>query len=269
MKANFIISIVLTLFSTLPVFSQTKEFTELQKAVAVANAECPISLGAMGMVESIEMSEENIVWDINADIFTTMLDPALVAVDSTTDYESVYTTLFSVGFATEPAMIQLMELLSKCDMGMIFELHAGGKSLCKFSIPKKMIDEILTHEPNYKEYVKTIVEITNSKCPIEMGPMSQKNMEIIGGKVITNIIVDENQLDFNSMAGNESFIKTGLIEMLRNNSEPVSCLLMKNTALAGYSTMYKYIGSTDGKEIAVEITPEEVVETLQMSPAEK
>lgn len=264
MKANFIISIVLTLFSTLPVFSQTKEFTELQKAIAEVNASCPISLGSMGVVESVEMNDKNIVWNINADIFSTILDPALMAEDSKIDYDAVYKTFFSVGFGTDPEMIKFMELLSKCNIGMIMDLQVDGKNLRKISIDKKMIDEILTHEPNYKEYVKTLVEISNSKGPINMGPMSQINMEIIDGKVITNILVDENQIDVNALEANSSFIKAGLMEMLSTNSDPVTCMLLKNVALAGYSTLYKYIGSAGGKEIAVEITPQEVFDTLKI-----
>ena len=235
------------------------------KVVAETNAACPISLGSMGMMESVDINEENIIMTMNLDIFNNMLDPSLMKDDSKMDYESVFKTLFSV----EPAMNSLMQLLSECNMGLQIDLQVDGKSLRKFSISKEMIDDILMHEPNYKEYVKTMVEITNSKGIINMGPMSQLNVEISNDKVITNILVDENQIDFNALAANSSFIKNGLIEMLRNDSEPVTCMIMKNTALAGYSTVYKYMGSACGKEITIEFTPDEVYDALQILQIEE
>lgn len=237
--------------------SSSKE--ELKKIVAELNSEMPMSMGTMGVIESVSLDGDSLVYHVNVDFYENYTIGYNVP-----ELQDV-SDKFKLGFInlaqTNKEFGQALNYFSSNGIWFVGDIAIGDKST-KFAISPLEQKEILNSEPDYKLFIATNIAQTKDYLPMDMGVMKMTEYYLDGNDLVSTIEVDESQLSVAALKERRNTMKESIIDILKSGNEPTTAILMMNCAMAGYNVVYKYVGNISKDEVNITITPSEILSSI-------
>lgn len=260
MKRFFMLTVIfIALLQPLVLHGQTSPKENIRLMLAEVNAQMPMSLGSVGVIDSMTLEGDSIVMHMNMDIY----DNDAMGYDAPEIQD--LSNKVKVGFTNMAQMDKefgaFLNYLSANGIWLKGDISMGDKSTM-FVISPSEQQEILNSKPDYKLFIETNISETKAGLPVDMGVMKMIGYDLIGNDLMTTIEVDESQVNMANMKAGQSEIKGSIIEMLKSGNEPTANLLMINCAKAGYNVVYKYVGNITKEEVVVVITPSEILSSV-------
>ncbi|MCM1153600.1 MAG: hypothetical protein NC328_08110 [Muribaculum sp.] len=239
------------------------DFKEMmKKAMYDLNAQMPMPMGEMGMITSVTMEGDTLIYRLEVDF----LENNGLEMKTKTEYKPEFVkNAISSLIHSNKAFKSSLGLISGSGLWMKYDIHYGDYHTSMVLSPSD-IKSIIDSKPDYKAIVSNMIAQYNRQLPMELAGMKITKYELEGNCLVIYAIVDESYTNMDVMAQNSQLIKSNMLEMLKSGREPATSAEFYNTAMAGYTMVYKYVGGTSGKTVIVELAPAEVLESVSMAP---
>lgn len=258
MKIKLFVLMVLVSFT---ITASVDRRDEMVNAIAELNAEMPMSMGSLGVLTSATVNQDTIIYNLTmSELANTLSEKAKI---NKIDKKYLFNML-ALTSELEPQMANFFKMIAECNLYVKYQFYDISRSTQKAVLltPKEMYEIAIT-EPDYRNITEHLVEDTQKSLPITISGMTISNIRIEDNKVITDYIIDENVASFENMKNNVDFIKDTYLQTLRRGAEPSALFSSYAMAKAGYSQIYKYIGSQCGDIFLVGISPEDILNNLK------
>lgn len=238
---------------------QTSSREEMKMMVAALNAEMPISMGALGNMESASLVGDSLVMHLNIDAYDNMgIEYKMPRPEEMRDG-------LKLNFVNMAQMDEsfgsFLDYISSQGLWLAVDVVVGDKSF-KVALSPGEQQEILTSEPDYKLFIAKNIAQTKESLPIDMGVMKIVDYGLVGNDLVATFVVDESQLNMSNLKGSESMMKDNLISAVVSSTDPTLSVLAIQCAKAGYNIAYKYVGDISKDEVTVTITPSEILSVI-------
>lgn len=229
--------------------------SKLQKTVKEVNKECPISMGVVGEISSLEYKDGNVVFNylINEDI--TNID-ALKGNEEMMKRSVVTTFSNSTGDTKN-----MIDELVKEGAGLI--LNFKGKDSGKTVTLNLTKDEIVSiGEKDEKDadplaVLQEQIKVTNAQCPVALDKgMTMEGVSFEGNNVVYRIVVDESVYSMDDIISNKEASKIAVKASLENDR--ATAAFVKFCVNAERGLAYKYVGNKSGKSCLIEFSVSEL-----------
>ena len=234
--------------------------SKLKTIVETANSDCPVSMGNMGEVTSIEYVDGNVVYNLS-------VNESIIDIDALNENpklmkKGVLAMLNSSDADNDTK--ELVKALEEADAGLIFRYH-GSKSgkTASVSLSRNDITDMKVSADNGEsssplEALEAEVEITNAQCPTDIGDGLQiAAVAISGDYVVYTITVDENDISIAALAENKAEVKKAIKEELDKDDDDMQTFI-ELCKKCGKGVAYRYTGDTSGKTLTVKISASEL-----------
>ena len=206
----------------------------LRKSIAMANAMCPVSLGAMGEMTSMVYEKGDLIisYALNEDVISV---------------ETLKTTF---------------DLLASEGAGLVMK-YIGKQSKAKFTI-RFTAEEILRASIAPEEArdpmaaLKSQIEVGNAMLPTKIADgMEMTRAYLEDDYLFYEVTVDEDLLSIANIKSNRPTLKKNILAVL--NSDDVSTKALKDLCKSvNVGIAYKYVGKDSRQTATVRITPAEL-----------
>ena len=98
-----------------------------------------------------------------------------------------------------------------------------------------------------------------------MGYATTTGVKIKDNSFVTEIIVDEKQVNIDVLSQNQAYSKQAIIDAIKAGNELPTIALFFQCAKAGYDVVYNYVGNMSGKTVSITITPAEALSNINLS----
>ena len=247
MKANIFLTTLVALVALVTSCGESK----LQKMVEASNMECPISIGMLGEVTSIELEDSNVV-------FNYRVNENVVNIDFLNENPDMMKRNAAMLFKNPTGDIKKMfDSLEEENAGLI--LRYKGKSsgkIASISLSRKEIVELgnSTDEKDPEAILEAQVETTNAQCPMQItSGMFVTHLSIEGDYVVYNVECDESLYSIAAIRSNKVQAKQGIKNSI-DLSDPTMAMFIKICKDAEKGIAYKYIGDTSEETCVIKIS---------------
>ena len=251
MKKNIFLATLVALVTLLASCGESK----LQKIVEASNMECPISMGTMGEVTSIELEDGNVVFNYS-------VNENIVNIDFLNENPDMMKRNAAIMFKNPTGDIKVMfDALEEENAGLVmrYKGKSSGK-IVSISLSRKEIAELgnSTEEKDPEAALEVQVETTNAQCPMQIAPgMVITHLSIEGNFVVYNVECDENSYSIAAIRSNKEQAKQGINNSI-DPSDPTMAMFIKICKDAEKGIAYKYIGDTSGDACIIKISVSEL-----------
>lgn len=251
MKNNIFLATLVALVTLLASCGESK----LQKIVETANMECPMSMGTLGEVTSIELEDGNVVFNYS-------VNENVVNIDFLNENPDMMKRNAAMMFKNPTGDIKMMfDALEEENAGLI--LRYKGKSsgkIASISLSRKEIVELgnSTDEKDPEAVLEAQVETTNAQCPMQIAPgMIITHLSIEGDCVVYNVECDESSYSIAAIRSNKEQAKQEIKNSI-DSSDPTMAMFIKICKDAEKGIAYKYIGDTSEETCVIKISESEL-----------
>lgn len=251
MKTNIFLTTLVALVALVPSCGESK----LQKMVEASNMECPISMGMLGELTSIELEDGNVV-------FYCSVNENVVNIDFLNENPDMMKRNAAMMFKNPTGDIKKMfDALEEENSGLI--LSYKGKSsgkIASISLSRKEIVELgnSTDEKDPEAILEAQVETTNAQCPMQIASgMVITHLSIEGDYVVYNVECDESLYSIAAIRSNKVQAKQGIKNSI-DLSDPTMVVFIKICKDAEKGIAYKYIGDTSEETCVIKISLSEL-----------
>ena len=222
----------------------------LRKSIAMANAMCPVSLGAMGEMTSMVYEKGDLIisYALNEDVIsveTLKNNKEMVRQNATTMVRNATGDLKTT-----------FDLLASEGAGLVMK-YIGKQSKAKFTI-RFTAEEILRASIAPEEArdpmaaLKSQIEVGNAMLPTKIARAYLED-----DYLFYEVTVDEDLLSIANIKSNRPTLKKNILAVL--NSDDVSTKALKDLCKSvNVGIAYKYVGKDSRQTATVRITPAEL-----------
>lgn len=227
----------------------------LRKSIAMANAMCPVSLGAIEMTSMVyEKGDLIISYALNEDVIsveTLKNNKEMVRQNATTMVRNATGDLKTT-----------FDLLASEGAGLVMK-YIGKQSKTKFTI-RFTAEEILRASIAPEEArdpmaaLKSQIEVGNAMLPTKIADgMEMPRAYLEDDYLFYEVTVDEDLLSIANIKSNRPTLKKNILAVL--NSDDVSTKALKDLCKSvNVGIAYKYVGKDSRQTATVRITPAEL-----------
>ena len=228
----------------------------LRKSIAMANAMCPVSLGAMGEMTSMVYEKGDLIisYALNEDVIsveTLKNNKEMVRQNATTMVRNATGDLKTT-----------FDLLASEGAGLVMK-DIGKQSKAKFTI-RFTAEEILRASIAPEEArdpmaaLKSQIEVFNAMLPTKIADgMEMTRAYLEDDYLFYEVTVDEDLLSIANIKSNRPTLKKNILAVL--NSDDVSTKALKDLCKSvNVGIAYKYVGKDSRQTATVRITPAEL-----------
>lgn len=253
---NYLLATFLML-STMFLYSCDSSKKELQVDIETINKECPIDLGMIGEISSMEFNE-----DADEVIITMTFSKEMpLNISALNKLKNTLKRAILGNYANSESANQLMENIAKADakLTMVIQIEETNESL-KIKISKDEIRDLA--EGNIdpispRDILEIMVTSTNAQCPaqIEEG-MIMSSASLEGGNFVYNYSVDENIVSIEAIEQNKRAVKANIKQLLLSNDISMK-QMVKICKEANTGIVYRYVGDVSGDVCIIKFSPSE------------
>lgn len=251
MKQNIFLATLVAFITLLTSCGESK----LQKIVEATNMECPMSMGTLGEVTSIELEDGSVVFNYS-------VNENVVNIDFLNEKPDMMKRNAAMMFKSPTGDIKMMfDALEEENAGLI--LRYKGKSsgkIASISLSRKEIVELgnSTDEKDPEIVLESQVETTNAQCPMQIAPgMVITHLSIESDCVVYNVECDESSYSIAAIRSNKEQVKQGIINSIDPN-DPTMAMFIKICKDAEKDIAYRYIGDNSGEACIIKINASEL-----------
>lgn len=230
---------------------------KLKLAVKSANKQCPISMGGVGSVESIDY-EDGVV------VFNYLMNEQYVNIAALKEHpEQVKRSAQMLFSNPEGDMKELVDLLieANADFKMVWRGDKSGEEVSVVLTAEELKD-LSDEEVGDAEKLQSVIDATNMQLPLKIDyATTLKKVEIQGENVVYIYEVAEDVVSLDGMESSKDEMKKNTlnsIQYLDNTQKTIYKMVMD----AGKNMVHHYCGSNSGKTTEIVITNGELKEVL-------
>lgn len=218
--------------------------SELAKMAKEANENCPISMGLMGEITSIEFDGTDLV-------YIAMVDEEWVNLDVMADNKEAAKQGMLQFFTTPNKDVEkMLKELEKTDAGVkyVYTGKTSGKKV-EIKLSVKEIKEAKENPMSPEELIVQDVRVTNEQCPMEVDEgMAVTEIRIEGSDVVYICQVDETLFNIDDFEANREECQAAMEEYMADLAiDPAGKAFLDHCKSAGKAIVYRYQGATTGK----------------------
>ena len=250
MKTNRVLLTFLLVVMTLCAHAGDNN-SALRKSIAMANAMCPVSLGAMGEMTSMVYEKGDLIisYALNEDVIsveTLKNNKEMVRQNATTMVRNATGDLKTT-----------FDLLASEGAGLVMK-YIGKQSKAKFTI-RFTAEEILRASIAPEEARDPMAALVgNAMLPTKIADgMEMTRAYLEDDYLFYEVTVDEDLLSIANIKSNRPTLKKNILAVL--NSDDVSTKALKDLCKSvNVGIAYKYVGKDSRQTATVRITPAEL-----------
>lgn len=264
MKKSILLIAVLMSVISLGCHANDDAWKQLREFVLLMNSQCPIPVGSTVNITSMSLDSGDILMELTPNIqLTSGFQQVSVSAD---EYRDLFMALLPASFDLMPDTRVMYQTFADAGAGMKVILKSGtgaGPSVTRLSNAE--LRKALTYTPDYKKAAEIQARFTNMICPAKMGYATTTGVKIKDNSFVTEIIVDEKQVNIDVLSQNQAYSKQAIIDAIKAGNELPTIALFFQCAKAGYDVVYNYVGNMSGKTVCITITPAEALSNINLS----
>lgn len=263
MKKSILLIAVLMSVVSLGSRANDAGWKQLREFVLLMNSQCPIPVGSTVNITSMSLDSGDILMELAPNQqLTSGFKQATLNAD---DYRNVFTALLPTSFDLMPDTRVMYKMFVDAGAGMKIVIKSGnGSEPSVTRLSNAELSKALTDTPDYKKAAEIQARFTNMICPAKMGYATTTGVKIKDNSFVTEIIVDEKQVNIDVLSQNQAYSKQAILNVLKAGTELPTIALFFQCAKAGYDVVYNYVGDMSGKTVSIVITPAEALSNINL-----
>lgn len=236
---------------------------KLKAAIAIAQKQCPISLGEVGEISSITYGNSKVVYTFSMNEEYTNID---VFQKNPEMLKSSVKTMFA---NPDKNVKEMLELVIQCDASLkliYVGKDSGKKATCEIMAAelKDLLNSKQDKSESDQAKLKSQIEMANLQFPMKASEeVTIEKMELTNESAIYICRVDEELCDINSIEKNSETIKQDVIETLSDKADLATQRFLEVCLKCNKNLVYRYIGNQTGNQYDVVISLTELKEITQ------
>lgn len=254
-KLVFATYLLLVSFALISCNSSKKD---LKLEIEEVNDECPLDLGLVGEISSVDYDEKTdevvMTMTINKDLPLKL--SALKQLKNTMKRSVLG------NWAKSESSLVLIEKIADADAKFTIVMQtADTNESLKIKISKKEVKDIAAGNIDSitpREMVDIMIASTNAQCPMQIDEVTVlSSVTLENNSFVYNCSWDENSVSIEEIDANKDVLKTNIKQLLLSE-DPMTQELIKICKDANVCILYRYIGDTSGDVCLVKFSPEEL-----------
>ena len=224
---------------------ESKKNEKLVKIAEEANAQCPISMGMIGDMTSIEFDGTDLVYTCTVDEEVVDLN----VLEQNLDVAKQGALASVVNDNSAEFFKEVVE--AKAGMKIVYKGKNSGKAVTLQFSPDELKNfvekpaDLMDPEALLEEQVK----ITDDQCPMEIEQgLVMESVTIEGSNVVYVCKTDENLLNMDQMEENREAVQAALEEYWYSSDLAIK-KMVQFCQKAHKNVVYRYVGATSGKAV--------------------
>lgn len=231
---------------------------KLKAAIEIANKQCPMDIGEVGMITKIIYDGSNVVYTFNVN------EESVNVKGLRESPEDMKESMMMMYQNPTKEVKELLKLVVKCKAGLQMNFigkESGEKASIELTSDEieKAINADMSASESDKSKLEAQVKIANLQFPMQVSEeVLIEKMELNDKSAIYICRVDEDLCDINQLKSNSKAVKEGITESLADQTDKSTQLFIKLCVNDNKSIVYRYIGNQPENALDIEITVDEL-----------
>ena len=231
---------------------------ELQAGIESANKECPMNLGMVGEISSMEFDE-----DEDEVIMTMTISKDMpLKISALNKLKNTLKRAMMGNWAKSATGLKLMEEIAKADSKIKIVMRTENTDdKIKLKIYKGYIKNFADgyKDPiSPRDLLEIMVTSTNAQCPMQIDEVTiLSSVSLEGTNVVYNYSLDEDVVTMDAIEQNKTSIKSNLKQAL-SAPDPTMKQMISACKEANTGISYRYVGNTTGNVCVIKFRPSEL-----------
>lgn len=255
---HFLLATLLLLASSFVLNSCDSSKKELQANIETANNECPIDLGMVGEISSMEFDEDE---DEVVMTMTISKDMPL-KISALNKLKNTLKRTMMGNWAKSESGIELMKEIAKADskITLVMQTEDTNENI-RIKVSKDEVKDLAEGKIDPispRDLLEIFVTSTNAQCPMQIDEFTILSMVSLEGSIfVYNYSVDENSVSIDAIEQNKAAIKANLKQAL-SAPDPMMKQMISVCKEANTGISYRYVGDTSGSVCIIKFSPSEL-----------
>lgn len=255
---HFLLATLLLLASSFVLNSCDSSKKELQANIEAANKECPIDLGMVGEISSMEFDEDE---DEVVMTMTISKDMPL-KISALNKLKNTLKRTMMGNWAKSESGIELMKEIAKADskITLVMQTEDTNENI-RIKVSKDEVKDLAEGKIDPispRDLLEIFVTSTNAQCPMQIDEFTILSMvSLEGSNFVYNYSVDENSVSIDAIEQNKAAIKANLKQAL-SAPDPMMKQMISVCKEANTGISYRYVGDTSGSVCIIKYSPSEL-----------
>ena len=231
---------------------------KLKADVEAANKECPLDLGMVGEMTSIE-------YDADADevVMTMTMNKDLpMKISALNNLKSTIKRAAMAQWVKDETVMDMMKEIASADSKVAVVMRSADKSeSIKINVSRDEVKDLAKGEVDPispRDMLEILVATTNAQCPMTIDEVTVlSSVSIEGNNFVYNYSIDENYVSVADVEQNKAVLRASIKEKLSNPDQLIQKVVeVCKNANAGLS--YRYVGDISGDVSVINFSPSEL-----------
>lgn len=231
---------------------------KLQSDIETTNKECPIDLGMLGEISSLEFDEET-----DELIMTMTISKEMnLKVSALNKMKDALKNTMLGAWAKSESGLKLMRKLAQADskITIVMQTEGSNESL-KINVSKDEVKDVAEGKIapiSPHDMLEMMVTSTNVQCPMQVDEATTlSSVSLEGGDFVYNYSTDENSVSIEALEQNKAAIKAEIKQTL-SVQDPLTKRIISICKEANAGIVFRYVGNVTGKACIVKFSSSEL-----------
>lgn len=231
--------------------------SKLKLAIAAANKQCPMDMGASGEISSITFDGSDVVYVL-------LMNESFLNIDALKENPDAMKSAVTVMFGNPQGSIkEMLDLVVGTDSGIKFIYKgktSGNEVECYLTTQdlKDILNGGSTAESSDKKKLEEQVKMTNVSCPMQVDEATMLNkLTIESDKVLYHYTIDESVVQMSALKENAEQMKANVKNSL-NSSDPALRMFLEVCVKCDKGVGYLYKGNKSGETFEISFGVSEI-----------
>ena len=253
-----IIFVSILMLTSLFFYSCDSSKKELQAGIESANKECPMNLGMVGEISSMEFDEEE-----DEVIMTMTISKDMpLKISALNKLKNTLKRAMMGNWAKSATGLKLMEEIAKADSKITIVMRTENTDEnIKIKISKDEVKDLAEGKIDPispRDLLEIMVTSTNAQCPMQIDEVTiLSSVSLEGTNVVYNYSLDEDVVTMDAIEQNKTSIKSNLKQAL-SAPDPTMKQMISACKEANTGISYRYVGNTTGNVCVIKFRPSEL-----------
>ena len=255
MKKILTLAVMLTCLAGLMGSCKKKSLFQstLEKEVSKLNQQCPMNMGILGEISSVELDDSVVVFNIQ-------LTSQLVKLDKLKTHSDDVKEGMLLQFAENPNSLESF-IQSKCRLRYVYQNDKTGDKMAIEVTPddiKRMSGLINKPDEVAQRKVEILVSNTRLQLPMNVDAVTLLDDMVIEGDTVCYVYsIDSEQVSADQITSDIEGMKQNIIKNL-DSPDPALQYLVTCLSDADKSLCYRYVFQPDGQRVEILLSADEV-----------
>ena len=224
----------------------------LEKEVRKLNQRCPMDMGMLGEISSVELDDSIVVFNIR-------LTSPLVKLDKLKAHSDNVKEGMLIHFAEDPGGLENF-IHHKCRLRYVYEHDITGDKMAIDVTPDDMnrISGLIKPDEVAQRKVEILVSNTQLQLPMKVDAVTLLDDMVIEGDTVCYVYsIDSEQVSADQIINDEKGMRQNIIQGL-SAPDPALRYLVASLSDAGKSLCYRYVFKPEGQRVEILLTADDV-----------